>query len=62
MLACGVGAVRIVNALQRSGRSAADVSLIVISHSHPDHAAEAASLKRLVRAPVAVNFAESQNM
>ena len=52
------GAVRIVNALQRSGRRPADVSLIVISHSHPDHAGETAPLKRLVRAPVAMNFAE----
>jgi len=52
------GAVRVVNALQRSGRTPADVSLIVISHSHPDHAAETAPLKRLVSAPVAMNFAE----
>jgi glyoxylase-like metal-dependent hydrolase (beta-lactamase superfamily II) len=52
------GAVRIVNALERSARSPADVSLIVISHSHPDHAAETAPLKRLVGAPVAMNFAE----
>jgi glyoxylase-like metal-dependent hydrolase (beta-lactamase superfamily II) len=52
------GAGRIVGALQRSGRSAADVSLIVISHSHPDHAADAAPLKRLVGAPIAMNFAE----
>ena len=52
------GAVRIVNALQRSGRSPADVSLIVISHSHPDHAADAAPLKRLIGAPIAMNFVE----
>ena len=52
------GANRIVNALRRSGRSPADVSLIVLSHSHPDHAADAAPLKRLVGAPIAMNFAE----
>ena len=52
------GADRIVSALQRSGRSPADVSLIVITHSHPDHAAEAAPLKRIVGAPIAMNFAE----
>jgi hydroxyacylglutathione hydrolase len=52
------GAKRVVNALQSSGRTPADVSLIVISHSHPDHAAEAAPLKRLVGAPIAMNFAE----
>jgi len=45
------GADRIVSALQRSGRSPADVSLIVITHSHPDHASDAAPLKRLVGAP-----------
>jgi glyoxylase-like metal-dependent hydrolase (beta-lactamase superfamily II) len=52
------GADRIVNALRRSGRNPGDVSLIVITHSHPDHAAETAPLKRLVGAPVAMNFAE----
>jgi glyoxylase-like metal-dependent hydrolase (beta-lactamase superfamily II) len=34
------------------------VSLIVITHSHPDHASDAAPLKRLVGAPIAMNFAE----
>jgi hydroxyacylglutathione hydrolase len=52
------GADRIVSALQRAGRSPADVSLIVITHSHPDHASDAAPLKRLVGAPIAMNFAE----
>jgi glyoxylase-like metal-dependent hydrolase (beta-lactamase superfamily II) len=40
------GADRIVRALQRSGRSPADVSLIDITHSHPDHASDAAPLNR----------------
>ena len=56
------GADRIVSALQRSGRSPADVSLIVITHSHPDHAADAAPLKRLVGAPIAMNFAELKHV
>jgi glyoxylase-like metal-dependent hydrolase (beta-lactamase superfamily II) len=52
------GADRIVSALKRAGRSPADVSLIVITHSHPDHASDAAPLKRLVGAPIAMNFVE----
>ena len=54
------GAERIVNALRRAGRSPDDVSLIVITHSHPDHASDAAPLRRLVDAPIAMNFAELQ--
>ena len=36
------GAERIRDALQRAGRSPADVSLILITHSHADHCSDAA--------------------
>jgi glyoxylase-like metal-dependent hydrolase (beta-lactamase superfamily II) len=52
------GAERILDALRRAGRSPADVSLILITHSHPDHCSDAAPLKRRIGAPIAMNFAE----
>ncbi|MCH0538824.1 MBL fold metallo-hydrolase [Streptomyces sp. MUM 203J] len=47
--------------LRRLGRAGVDpdgISLIVLTHCHPDHAGGAAELSRELRAPVAVHSAE----
>jgi glyoxylase-like metal-dependent hydrolase (beta-lactamase superfamily II) len=46
---------RILGGLQRLGISAGEVSLIVLTHGHSDHAGSAAELRRALGAPVAMH-------
>lgn len=46
---------RILEAVTASGRAATDISLILISHTHVDHAGSAAALRRLTGAPIALD-------
>lgn len=46
---------RIERALHDAGRSPEEVSLIVVTHGHPDHAGGAAALRRLSGAPIAAD-------
>jgi glyoxylase-like metal-dependent hydrolase (beta-lactamase superfamily II) len=49
------GEQRIARALQDAGRSPKDVSLVLVTHGHPDHAGAAAALARLTGAPIAAD-------
>jgi hydroxyacylglutathione hydrolase len=57
---CGTpgGERRIERALRGVGRSMADVSLILVTHGHPDHAGGAAAFRRLSGAPIAADQRE----
>jgi len=46
---------RIINFIHRLGRSVADISLIIITHNHLDHAGGLAELKKLTTARVAAH-------
>jgi hydroxyacylglutathione hydrolase len=52
------GDVQVKAAMQKAGFGAKDVSLILVTHSHPDHAANAAELRRWTGAPIAVDSIE----
>ncbi|MDO3704980.1 MBL fold metallo-hydrolase [Micromonospora sp. C28SCA-DRY-2] len=58
---CGVkrAPARIVRGLAAIGRTPADVTRIVLTHAHPDHAGGAAELARRTGAPVAVHAADA---
>ena len=49
---------RIEQALYDSGRSLEDVSLVLVTHGHPDHAGGAAAFRRLSGAPIAADARE----
>jgi len=51
---------RIMAGLAGQGLAGSDVSLILISHGHPDHAGSAEALRRLTKAPVAVHRIEAE--
>jgi len=46
---------RIERALRDTGRSLSDVSLVLVTHGHPDHAGGAAAFRRLSGAPIAAD-------
>ena len=46
---------RIERALVAAGRTLADVSLILVTHGHPDHAGGVAALRRMTGAPIAAD-------
>ncbi|MFI6574583.1 MBL fold metallo-hydrolase [Nocardiopsis sp. NPDC050513] len=50
---------RVLRRLVRAGIDPGSVSLIVLTHCHPDHAGGAAALRRRLGAPVAVHAAEA---
>ncbi|MDA2807728.1 MBL fold metallo-hydrolase [Nocardiopsis suaedae] len=50
---------RLLRGLARAGVDPAEVSLIVLTHCHPDHAGGAAELRRRLDVPVAVHAAEA---
>ncbi|WP_428965621.1 MBL fold metallo-hydrolase [Micromonospora fluostatini] len=50
---------RIVRGLAAIGRTPADVTRIVLTHAHPDHAGGAADLARRTGAPVAAHAADA---
>ncbi|MEV4543939.1 MBL fold metallo-hydrolase [Micromonospora echinaurantiaca] len=58
---CGVkrAPARIVRGLAAIGRTPADVTRIVLTHAHPDHAGGAAEVARRTGAPVAVHAADA---
>lgn len=49
---------RIISFIQSLGRSVEDISLIIITHNHLDHAGSLAELKKLTRAKVAAHKAD----
>lgn len=49
------GAAPILAAVERLGRRPGDVRVIVLTHWHPDHMGNAAELRRLTGAPVAIH-------
>jgi len=51
---------RILSGLAAQGLAGSDVSLILISHGHPDHAGSAGALHRLTGAPVAVHKLDAE--
>jgi len=51
---------KIVNRLAQLGVSPQDVSLILLTHAHIDHAGSAAALQKLTGAPLAVHAADSE--
>lgn len=51
---------RILRALANQGIAREDVSLILLTHAHSDHAGSAAELRRLLSAPVAVHAADAE--
>lgn len=57
---CGVkrAPARIVRGLAALGKSPADVTRIVLTHAHPDHAGGAAEVARRTGAPVALHAAD----
>ncbi|MEU6202679.1 MBL fold metallo-hydrolase [Micromonospora musae] len=57
---CGLkrAPVRIVRGLAALGKTPADVTRIVLTHAHPDHAGGAAELARRTGAPVVVHAAD----
>jgi hydroxyacylglutathione hydrolase len=46
---------RIARAMTDAGRALAEVSLILVTHAHPDHAGGVAALRRMTQAPVAAD-------
>jgi glyoxylase-like metal-dependent hydrolase (beta-lactamase superfamily II) len=53
---------RVSHALNSAGHGLADVRLILLTHAHYDHAGNAAELKRLSRAPLALHAAEAERL
>lgn len=51
---------RILRALAQAGIAQKDVSLILLTHAHSDHAGSAAELRRYLGAPVAVHAADAE--
>lgn len=51
---------RILDALTRQGITREEVSLILLTHAHSDHAGSAAELRRLLSVPVAVHAADAE--
>lgn len=51
---------RIAKALNKSGLSFKDISLIVITHAHVDHAGAAYALRELTRAPIVAHMADAK--
>lgn len=49
---------RIISFIQSLGRSVEDISLIIITHNHLDHAGSLAELKKLTKAKVAAHKAD----
>lgn len=50
---------RILRALRQAGITPEEISLIVLTHSHPDHAGSAKQLRELLRAPIALHADEA---
>ncbi|MFV2196988.1 MBL fold metallo-hydrolase [Nocardiopsis sp. LOL_012] len=50
---------RLLTRLRKAGVAPSSISLIVLTHCHPDHAGGAAGLKRRLGVPVAVHEAEA---
>ncbi|MCY9785755.1 MBL fold metallo-hydrolase [Nocardiopsis sp. EMB25] len=51
---------RLLGRLAKAGIASASISLIVLTHCHPDHAGGAAALRRRLGVPVAVHEAERE--
>jgi glyoxylase-like metal-dependent hydrolase (beta-lactamase superfamily II) len=51
---------RILNAVRAEGRSPADVSLILLTHGHGDHAGSAAALSDATGAPIALGAGDEE--
>jgi glyoxylase-like metal-dependent hydrolase (beta-lactamase superfamily II) len=51
---------RILEQIARKGRSASDVSLILLTHGHGDHAGSAAALREATGAPVALGAGDEE--
>ena len=51
---------RILGALSREGRAAADVSLILLTHGHGDHAGSADALRAATGAPIALGAGDEE--
>ncbi len=51
---------RILDSVQKLGRSPEEITLIIITHHHPDHTGSLAELKRLTNAKVALHKADAQ--
>lgn len=49
---------KIARVLERHGRTLADITLIVVTHAHVDHAGSAASLRALSGAPILAHAAD----
>ncbi len=52
------GTKRVLAALEQSGKTAHDVSLIVLTHGHTDQVGSAAELRDYTRAPIALHWAD----
>ena len=52
------GAKRILGALRKHGKTPEDVSLIVLTHGHSDHAGGAEDLRASTKAPIALHWAD----
>lgn len=50
---------KVIQQMSRHGVSAQDLSLILLTHAHTDHAGNAAELQKLTDAPVAIHPAET---
>jgi len=50
--------VKITNYIRKLGRSINEISLIILTHNHPDHVGGLAELKKLTRARVALHKAD----
>lgn len=51
---------RILEAVAREGRTAADVSLILLTHGHGDHAGSAGALRAATGAPIALGAGDEE--
>ncbi len=52
------GARRVLGALEKSGKTVRDVSLIVLTHGHTDQAGGAEELRQRTNAPIALHWAD----
>jgi glyoxylase-like metal-dependent hydrolase (beta-lactamase superfamily II) len=51
---------KIFSALKKAGRKPEDITRLVLTHSHPDHAGSAAEIKQLLKIPVFAHSADAE--